>query len=198
VPRPSQIFGGREGARDRNGTNRDANAAHRAKVIFSLADLGGSEIQGARRTFDTNGCVRPKCGESARIVVLLEQRSNAVIVGPRRPQPWSVEEQTISFVVLACVERDKVVHLEGSKTLALRFISISAAACLLCACTSNTASNSQQGWVKDAATQSDFDKDSYSCTAVLVRPEGVRFRAVNQQQYQACMVSRGWTQQGTR
>jgi hypothetical protein len=52
--------------------------------------------------------------------------------------------------------------------------------------------------VKDAATQSDFDKDSYSCTAVLVRPEGVRFRAVNQQEYQACMVSRGWTQQGTR
>jgi hypothetical protein len=96
-------------------------------------------------------------------------------------------------VVQDRVARDSVVdhQLLRASILALRFISISAAACLLCACASNT----QQGWVKDGASESDFDKDSQACMLNLEnRPTGLRSRDVNEKTYDGCLASRGWTQ----
>jgi hypothetical protein len=69
-----------------------------------------------------------------------------------------------------------------------RFISQSVAACLLSAC---AAQLGQRVWVKDGASESDFDKDRRVCTLVLQqRPLG----AANQNLYDACMSAHGWNQ----
>jgi hypothetical protein len=79
--------------------------------------------------------------------------------------------------------------------LVLRFVSISSMACLLCAC----AANNQQGWTKEGASPSDFDKDSQLCMLNNEnRPTGLRNRDVNEENYDACLASRGWTHNGRK
>jgi hypothetical protein len=70
----------------------------------------------------------------------------------------------------------------------VRFILQSVAACLLSACAAEPV---QPVWVKDGASQSDFDKDRRACTLALnQRPLGV----TNQNLYDTCMSARGWNQ----
>jgi hypothetical protein len=65
--------------------------------------------------------------------------------------------------------------------LTVRFILQSVAACLLSACAAEPV---QPVWVKDGASQSDFDKDRRACTLALnQRPLGV----TNQNLYDTCM-----------
>jgi hypothetical protein len=69
--------------------------------------------------------------------------------------------------------------------LTVRFISQGVAACLLSACAA------QPAWVKDGASQSDFDKDRRARTLALhQRPLGV----TNENLYDVCMSARGWNQ----
>jgi hypothetical protein len=73
--------------------------------------------------------------------------------------------------------------------LALRFALFSAVACLLCAC----AANNQQGWAKEGASPSDFDKDSQLCMLNNEnRPTGLRNRDINEDNFDGCLASRGW------
>jgi hypothetical protein len=75
-----------------------------------------------------------------------------------------------------------------ARILVVRFISQSVAALLLSAC---AAQPGQPVWVKDGASESDFDKDRRVCTLELQqRPLG----AANQKLYDACMSAHGWNQ----
>jgi Flp pilus assembly protein TadD len=77
----------------------------------------------------------------------------------------------------------------------VRFVSMSAVACLLCAC----AANNQQGWTKEGASPSDFDKDSQVCMRNNEnRPTGLRSRDVNEESYDGCLASRGWARNGPK
>jgi hypothetical protein len=76
----------------------------------------------------------------------------------------------------------------GSSDLAVRFITPSVAACLLSACAAQPV---QPVWVKDGASEGDFDQDRRACTVELQqRPLAV----TNQNLYDACMSARGWKQ----
>jgi hypothetical protein len=83
----------------------------------------------------------------------------------------------------------RLYQLDGEvPILTVRFISQSVAACLLSACVAEPV---QPVWVKDGASQSDFDKDRRACTLALnQRPLGV----TNQNLYDTCMSARGWNQ----
>jgi hypothetical protein len=76
----------------------------------------------------------------------------------------------------------------GAVDLAMRFVSPSVAACLLSACAAQPV---QPVWVKDGASEGDFDQDRRACTIELQqRPLAV----TNQNLYDACMSARGWKQ----
>lgn len=76
----------------------------------------------------------------------------------------------------------------GEVDLAVRLISPSVAACLLWACAAQPV---QPVWMKNGASESDFDRDRRACTADLQqRP----LRSANQALFDACMSARGWKQ----
>lgn len=87
-----------------------------------------------------------------------------------------IQEQRVGF--MSKIER---------RDLAVRFISPSVA-CVLSACAAQPV---QPVWVKDGASEGDFDQDRHACTLVLQqRPLAV----TNQNLYDACMSARGWKQ----